>query len=233
MRTKLPIIVFAVLVLAVIRPLFGADVIDRIVATVNGNIILQSDLDDSIAVSNLMNRQIQAKVFADFGSVDRKMALDRLIDQELLRQQIPANDPQFEVNESAINASLQDIRQAYEIKTDQDWNKLLASYKLTEDEVRNSVMMQIKILRVIDEHLRPTVQVDDKSIQDYYNNLLLPALRQKGAKETSLAEATPQIREILTQKQIDVALKEWLQNLHDNSAIVIKADAARSGSPAK
>jgi hypothetical protein len=233
MKTKLPIIACTLLTSAILHPLFGGDVIDRIVATVNSHIILQSDWDTSIAVANLMSQQIRAKVDADFGPVDRKAALDRLIDQELLREQIPANDPQYEVEQSVIAASMQDIRQAYEIKTDQDWRNLLARYKLTEDEVRESVILQIKILRVIDEHLRPTVQVDEKSIQDYYDNLLLPALRAKHAKETPLAEATPQIREILTQKQIDVGLKEWLQNLHDSSTIVIKADALPNGGPAK
>ena len=224
MRRKSPIFVCGVLLFAVVQPAMASEVIDRIVATVNGHIILQSDLDDNIAVSYLMSKRIRASV--DFGPVDRKVALDRLIDQELLRQQIPANDPQFEIEESAINAPIEDVRQAYGIKTDQDWRNLLASYPLTEDEIRNIVVMEIKILRLIDEHLRPTVQVDEKSIQDYYNHLLVPLLRQKGAKEPSLAEATPQIREVLTQKQIDVALKEWLQNLHDSSVIVLKTDGS-------
>src|SRR5882724_13356301 len=99
MRRNLPIFVCAVLLFAVVCSAMAGDVIDRIVATVNGHIILQSDWDDAIAYEAF----IGGKPLQQLTGEDRKAALDRLVDQELLRQQMPANDPQFELDEQTIN----------------------------------------------------------------------------------------------------------------------------------
>jgi len=225
MRTKLTIIALAVLMLAVVCPLFGGDVIDRIVATVNGHIILQSDWDDELDYEAFTT----GKSVQQFTAEERKTALDRLVDQELLRQQMPDNDPQLEISGQDINARLQEVRQqSPAAESDQAWRALLAHYNLSEDDLRKHVTMQVKILRLIDEHLTSTIQIEDKSIEDYYNQTFLPQIRQKGAKEPSLAEVTPKIRELLTQQKLNDALKEWIQNLHDSSTIVLKTNEASS-----
>ena len=62
----------------------SAEVIDRIVATVNGHIILQSDWDDALRYEALLN----GRVASEFTDEDRRAVLDRLIDQELLGEQM-------------------------------------------------------------------------------------------------------------------------------------------------
>ncbi len=205
-----------------VRPLFGGDVIDRIVATVNGHIILQSDWDDAITYEAF----IGGKPLQQSSAEDRKAVLDRLVDQELLRQQIPANDPQYELDEQTVNAKLQEVRkQTPDADSDQSWHAILARYSLSEDELKSHVIVQLEILRLIDERLTSTIQVDEKNIEDYYNQTFLPQLRQKGAKEPPLADVTPKIRELLAQQKLNDALKEWLQNLRDSSVIVLKTEA--------
>ncbi len=222
MRKNLPIFVCALIVLAVVCPAPASDVIDRIVATVNGQIILQSDWDDELAYEAF----IAGKPLQQTTPEDRKASLDRLIDHELLRQQIAPNDPQFEINPETLESKLQEVRKQFPGgETDQIWQALLARYNLSADLVKSHVAMQIKILRLIDEHLVPNVQVEQKSIEDYYNQTFLPQVRKAGAKEPSLVEVTPQIRELLTQQKLNDGLKEWLQNLHDSSVIVMKVNS--------
>lgn len=224
MRMKLPIVAFVVLMMAGIHPLFGGDVIDRIVATVNGHIVLQSDWDDELDYEAFT----AGKTIQQFTAEERNTALNRLVDQELLRQQMPDNDPQLEVSEQDINARLQEIRKQSQADNDQGWRALLTRYNLSEDDLRKHVTMQVKILRLIDEHLTSTIQIDDKSIETFYNQTLLPQVRQKGAKEPSLPEVTPKIRELLTQQKLNDALKEWMQNLRDSSTIVMKTGEGTS-----
>ena len=225
MRTKLPNIVFAVMMMAVSPPNSGQTIIDRIVATVNGHIILQSDWDDELDYEAFT----AGKPLQEFTTEQRKAALDRLVDQELLRQQMPDNDPQLEISEQDISARVQEVRkQSPAAETDQAWRALLARYNLSEDDLRKHVVMQVKILRLIDEHLTSTIQIDDKNIEDYYNQTFLPQLRKKGMKEPTLAEVTRKIREILTQQKLNDALKEWMQNLRDSSTIVMKVNEASS-----
>ena len=64
----------------------AGEVIDRIVATVNGHIILQSDWDEALAYQALAEKV----PWRSFSLEQRKAALDRLIDQELVREQVHA-----------------------------------------------------------------------------------------------------------------------------------------------
>jgi hypothetical protein len=74
-------------------------------------------------------------------------------------------------------------------------------------------------MRLVDTRLRPNVSVDSKSIESYYNQQLLPQLRQSGEKDVPLAEVTPKIKELLTQQQMNQLLMAWLQNLRSSSEI--------------
>jgi SurA N-terminal domain len=69
------------------RPAAAGEVIDRIVATVNGHIILQSDWNDALSFEALLS----AKPLEQFTDDDRRSVLDRLIDQELLDEQMKSN----------------------------------------------------------------------------------------------------------------------------------------------
>ena len=78
------IFVRAAVLLAIALPARAGDVLDRIVATVNRQIILQSEWQDAVRYEAFVNGRSLDLVQAD----DRKAALDHLIDQELLREQM-------------------------------------------------------------------------------------------------------------------------------------------------
>src|SRR5205823_6991736 len=86
----------------------AGEVIDRIVATVNGHIILQSDWEDSLRYEAFSSARPLASLTPD----ERKSALDRLIDQELLREQMRASDsPQPSLEQ--VGQHLAEIRKLY------------------------------------------------------------------------------------------------------------------------
>jgi peptidyl-prolyl cis-trans isomerase SurA len=194
---------------------WAGDVLDRIVATVNGHIILQSDWDDAL----------RCQAFEDGRSLNQlppaehKAALDRLIDQELLREQMHSSDFRH-ASEQEVTKRIQDIRGQYpEAATPQGWQSLLSRNGLSEDELRQHVSQQLDLMSLVDARLRPNVSVDSKSIESYYNQQLLPQLRQSGEKEVPLAEVTPKIKELLTQQQMNQLLLAWLENLRSGSEI--------------
>jgi len=79
-----------VLLLAAIVPRGGAgDLIDRIVVTVNGHVILQSDWEDAVRFEAL----VEGRPLDQITDQDRVRALDQLIDQELVREQTQVNEP--------------------------------------------------------------------------------------------------------------------------------------------
>ncbi len=194
---------------------FGGSIIDRIVATVNGHIILQSDWEDEVRYEAFMDGHDLPQVTPEA----RKAALDRLIDQELLRQQINASDS-FHAGEADVDNRLLEIRKHYDPSgNDAEWQQMLAKHGLTEAEVKDRIALQLSLMHLVDARLRPNVQVDEKSIARYYNQELLPQLQRSGNQSVALAAATPKIKELLTEQKVNELLVAWLQNLRSESTI--------------
>jgi peptidyl-prolyl cis-trans isomerase SurA len=206
-------------------PARGGEILDRIVATVNGQVILQSDWQDAVQYEAL----ISARALDQFSAAERRASLDRLIDQELLREQMGSSDRPH-ATETQIAQRLTEIRKLYPGTDSQEaWLHVLAGHGFTEDQLKQRTGLEIELLGLVDARLRPSVNIDTASIESYYNHELLPQLRQQGASEVPLAEVTPKIRELLTQEKVSELLVGWLQNLRADSEI--HSDTSPAGSP--
>ncbi len=194
----------------------AAEVVDRIVARVNGQIILQSDWQDAVEYEAL----VSVTDASAFSIEEKKAALDRLIDQDLLRQQVHASDA-AQPPDDQVAQKIAEIRKLYsEAGTDAGWKKILDDHGFTDAELRQRVAQEIQLLGLVDARLRPSVTIDSASIESYYSKELLPQLHsQQPASDVPLAEVTPRIRELLTEKKVSELLTSWLQNLRADSDI--------------
>lgn len=225
MFKRLFISVFVLAVAALSLPTRAANVLDRIVATVNGHIILQSDWEDEINYEALAN----GRSLSTLTMADRKAALDRLIDQELLREQI-RNANLERANAGDVGKRVWEIRERRaDGRSEEAWRALLMRYGLTEAAVESRIQTALDLMRLLDARLRPTVNVDAKSIESYYNQELLPQLRQSGGQDVPLIEVTPKIKELLTQVKMNQLLAQWLQSLRAGSEIHNRAFEAGAG----
>ena len=108
----------------------AAEVIDRIVAVVNGHIILQSDVDEAISYQAFADQRPLSTVSQD----ERKAALDRLIDQELIREEVHASDFQ-PASVADVDARVAEIRKVHtEATDDASWLAALHRYGLTAED---------------------------------------------------------------------------------------------------
>ena len=206
---------FLLLLLAAGLPARAGDVVDRIVATVNGHIILQSDWEDALRFEAFTSNRSLNQLTPE----DRKASLDRLIDQELLREQMRSSDS-LQPTAEELDHRIAEIRKQYSVaQNEQGWRALLERSRLTESELRGRISAEIAALRLVDARIRPSVNIDSKSIESYYNHELLPQLRQSGAKEVPLTDVGPKIKELLTQQKMNELLLAWLQNLRAGSNI--------------
>jgi len=207
-------------------PAAAGEILDRIVARVNGHVILQSDWDDAVRYEAFMNvRPVEAITPAQ-----RKAVLDRLIDQELLREQIPSSDAEYAPSKEEVAKRIEEIRKQYPgADDDAAWRATLTLYDLGEEELKRHVVLQLSLLKMVDDRFRPTIQIDPKSIESYYQQSLLPQLKGSGAKEVPLAQVTPKIKELLTQQKVDQLLTSWLQNLRASSEIQTGDSTAARG----
>jgi peptidyl-prolyl cis-trans isomerase SurA len=204
---------------------WAGEVLDRIVATVNGRIILQSDWDDALCYEALLS----GRSLSEFTTDERRAVLDRLIDQELLREQMKAAD--FQHASAADAASQVAVARAQypQAASAAGWQSLLRRYHLTEQDLAAHLQRQMDVMRLVDAHLRPAVQIDSKTVEAYYRNKFVPQLRQSGAKEVPLSDVSSKIREVLTQEKVSELLVAWLQALRSEGEV--RLPGASSSSP--
>ena len=200
------------LLLFSLTPLRAAEVLDRIVATVNGHAILESDVDDEIRYESLMSVADKSGAPAD-----RKAVLDRLVDRELLNEQSSGAES-IQTAADEVEKELNQIKSDY-VDLKMSWSDALAKYDFSESQVRDRITQQLNQLKFIDARLRPSVQVDQAAIEAYYNGEFLPELRRSNAPAVSLQEAAPKIRELLVQQSINAGLTVWFETLHSQAEI--------------
>ena len=207
---------------------FAGEVIERVVATVNNRPILQSDWDEEVRYEAFVNHRPLSSITA----AERKAALDRLIDQELLRQQIRENEEGrvLKAPPASIEKRLQEIRKEYPgAEKPATWNADLLGYGLREQDLARHVALQVRLEQLIDVRLRPTIHISHSSIETYYQQQLLPELRKAGVKDVPLVEVSPKIEELLTQRKMNELLAAWLHDLRSQSDIRMGAAGADAG----
>jgi peptidyl-prolyl cis-trans isomerase SurA len=205
----------------------SAEVIDRIVATVNGRVILQSDWDEALCYQALLTN----RTLAQFTDDDRRAVLDRLIDQELLHEQIKSADF-LHATDAEAAARVAEARKLYpQAASNETWQALLATYHLTERDLLARVRQQIDVMRLVDARLRPTVEIDSKSIEAYYRDQFVPKLKQTGASEVPLADVSAKIRELLTEQKVSELLVSWLQTLRSEGQVRIPGVTSSADEP--
>ena len=201
-----------VLLLATTPLLQAGEVLDRLVATVNGHALLESDWADEVRYECFMS----GRPLEEVTSRDRKAALDRLIDQELLREQMRSSD--FKpVSAEEIEKQVDSLKAEYARGDESSWSSVLARYGLTEAVARDRISVELNQLRLVDTHLRPLVQIDAAEIETYYKEQIVPKF--PAGQAPSLPEARRKIRELLVQQQIDQQLSSWLDTLRSQARI--------------
>lgn len=203
-------IIIAVVVLLAPGLARCGEVLDRIAATVDGHALLQSDVGEELRYEFFAAKRPLSEASAE----DQKAALDRLVDQELLREQMHSKDFQ--------PVAVEEVSKAFEtFKSDygagSTWTAALTHYDVTEADIRGHIETELNQMRLIDLRLRPTIQIDAASIRSYYEQQLLPKLPP--GQHLSLQEATPIIRELLAQQKINDSLGSWLESLRSQAKI--------------
>ena len=207
------------LLLAVPLSLHAGELLDRIVATVNNHVILQSDWDDEVRFEAFMSGRKPEDVSAE----QRKAALDRLIDQDLMREQMrmtelkPAAD---EIKKQIDGLKGEQLRE----HPGQSWETTLSRYQLTDKIVEEHVAAELEQFQLVDLRFRPSIQVSCRGCRKILSrtNCLQALPRQT---RSALNDAAPKIREILIQEKINQLLNSWLETLRSQAQIqVLSAD---------
>lgn len=218
--------IFIALLLSISVEVHAGELLDRIVATVNGQVILQSDWDDEVRFEALMSDRKPD----DETSEQRKAALDRLVDQDILREQMRMTDLK-PASDDAIKKQIDDVKnEQLREHPGQSWETILSQYQLTDKVVEDHVAAELEQLELVDLRFRPSIQISSADIEKYYRQKIVPKL--PASDPLSLNDAVPKIKQILIQERINQLLNSWLENLRSQAQIkVLSADKSSDASP--
>jgi hypothetical protein len=205
-------------------------VLDRVVAVVNRDVILLSDLDDEIRMSFLDQGG------AGQGVLTRQRALEQLISRALIQQQIRREEaPALEPSQDEVNARLADIRRQLpaclrqDCASDAGWKAFLAPHGLKPERVDAYMRYRLEILRFIEQRFRQGIRISPQEIEAYYHDNLLPQYAP-GEAVPPLSQVSPRIEEILLQQQVSVLFDDWLKNLRKQGNVEVLDPALETAS---
>jgi peptidyl-prolyl cis-trans isomerase SurA len=142
--------------------------LDRIVATVNDEVITWSELMNVIIIDG---RQILGGLTGEEKENKIKEAerpvLNNLIEMKLQLQE--ARRMNLDVNASEIDGAVEEIKTKYSLTEETLMNSLKAE-GLTPEDYRARLSDQILLQKVINYAVRNNIVVSDKEIEQYYND---------------------------------------------------------------
>jgi hypothetical protein len=213
---------FTILTLA--AALGNAVVVDRIAVVVGKRAVKASDIDRELRVASFLNRQP-----LDESPAARRKAAERLIDQELMRQELLAGQ-YAQPSEKDAAAYLQQLKRDRFNNSDTQFRAELSRYGLTEEQLRRQLLWQLTVLRFIDQRFRPAVVVTDEEAGAYFREHLAE-LQKAYPKNNSFEALLPKIRDTLTGERINQAFEEWLTETRRGIRIEYREQAFAGGPP--
>jgi hypothetical protein len=206
-------------------------VLDRIIAVINGDVLLESDVQEEMRFAVLEPFSVAP------GSDTSILAARRLANRTLILQQMRAQQHlDLAIPDDQVEASLNDVRnhlpvcRQFHCASAEGWKRFLAAHDLREDEVFAHWRQRLAILRFIDLRFRSGVRISHEEIQEYYEKSVLPVFKRQNEKPPPLDEVSQNIHEILLQQHVNVLLEDWLKSLHDEGSVKIIDPAYRESS---
>jgi peptidyl-prolyl cis-trans isomerase SurA len=205
-------------------PVAGKDagekvMLDRVVAIVNGDLVLESDVEAE-------QRFAAFQPFATAKAMTEDALVERLIDRQLILQQL-ALQPQPPVPDADVDAELSALRKSipkcaeYHCEADAGWRKFVEDQGFTMDELHERWRVRMDVLRFIEERFRMGIRVLPEEIDAYYKNTMLPAYAVEKAVAPPEATIANRIQEILLQQRVDKLLDDWLTSLRAQGRVQI------------
>lgn len=173
--------------------------LDRIVAVVNDDAIMHSELEERVAQARNQIARQQQEVPSD--RVLREQVLDRMIVEEIQLQL--ARDANLSVDDTELNGQVRAIAEANGMTLDQFADALEAdglSLSVVRDQVRREMMMR----QLQQRQVASRVNISEREVDRF--------VEQEGATRE-------QARQALFQRKVNAEMEEWVQEIRSRAFV--------------
>jgi len=187
------------------------EVMDRIVARVETEIILSSDV-----------RQLSRyQVFLDGKAQSDGDILNLLIDQWIVRNE--ATVARFpKPSDDDVNRSIERLKRSF--ASPEEFQARQKNSGITDEEIRQFVGAQLYLSNYLDSRFRPAIQIDEKAIEEFYKSRVVPRAESRGQTPPTLDTARDFIQEALVQQAINEQADRWLKESRTRIRVEIMLD---------
>ena len=195
--------------------------LDRVVALVNGQIVLDSDVDEERRFE-----VIQPYPGTGGTGSNRAQELERLVNRNLILQQAKLQTDEV-ITDAAVAKEIDGLRKTLpackkeDCASDAGWERYLRTNGFTVEQFRDRWKQRMEVLSFIQERFGAGSTVSEAQVRAFYQNTMLPQYAKAHVKAAPLASVEDRIREVLQQQQISDLLRDWLQSLRAQGSITI------------
>lgn len=196
-------------------------VLDRVVAIINGDVLLESDVQEEEHFAKL------EPVGVPPGSDSLQRAARRLIRRTLILQQMKEQQTGVSVSDAEVQKQLVAMRKnlpacrQFDCNTDAGWTAFLVANDLSQQDVIEHWQQRMEILRFIDIRFRTGIRISKQEVADYFQKSIVPGYEKEKQKAPPIETLTPRIQEVLLQQRVNGQLRDWLNSLRQEGSVQI------------
>jgi len=193
-------------------------IVDRMAVIVGKHVIKTSDIERDLRLTEFLNRE-PLKI----NSGEKRRSAERLIDQEVIRQELLTAGfrRSTDVNATALEVQLRQERFG---GSQPRLREALERYGLTEDQLRDQFVWQLAVLSFIERRFRAGTLVTNEDLRSYYGQHLAD-LRRQYPQDSSFEALEPKIRASLEGERVNQNFTQWLEQARKRYHIEYKQEA--------
>jgi len=204
-----PLVLVAVTVLLVTSPGWTAETIDEVLAVVDRNSILQTDLSlaELVGIGPSTESSDTESEYDALGSRIRLelQYLDLIASGAIQRLEIDV-DQQLESMTTYGGGEVQ-LKEA------------LAAHGLEWEDVEALALRVAAVQTWVKRHLRPRVTVTIRDVEETYRQVIVEPMRDTGTTPPSLAHVTEDLRRLVSEEKLNAEIERWLDQCRERHRV--------------
>ena len=189
-------LMFSVMACANFAAAGRGEIVDKIVAVVDGRIITLSDV----------RKQHQIDLVRKYPAQTDEEALNSLVDRYLLEGEM-AQYPGSDVTDKEV---------------DDEMNRVTDNHGLSTMDIRAAIIGEIQRRNYLIRRYSQFIVISDEEIETYYNDEFVPEVKQRGDTPPPLSQVAMDIRQNLMVEKLKKELDDSLKELRSRSTTSIE-----------
>ena len=186
-----------------------AQMVDRIVAVVNEEVITLTDVRIAEAFG------LYAEEIGEEEEDPRSLILQKLIDQKVV---IQLSGEEVLIDAEKLDENLMRITQRLGAE---EVERRLTHFGLDWENLKDFLREKMAYQTIISERFSKVNPVSLKEIEEYYQRSYVPAQKEKGVEPKPMMEILDEIESGIKQEKVEAQIQDWIMNLRDKSDIQI------------